>query len=129
MTLDNQLESPSVKIPIDARILVLCMAGSVRSPELKWILEQNGYKNVDYGGVGEDPVKKRATREMLEWANVIIAVAPDVAEMLANQYTLRGNQRIIGLEVYDIWDPITRTTPDLHEIGESLEKQIGSYLD
>lgn len=128
MTLEKQIETEEIKIPMHANILVLCMAGSVRSPLLKQILEQNGYKCVDYGGIGAGPVKRRATIGMLEWADVIVATAPDVAENLAIQYQLSEHQRLIELAVYDRWDPLTRRTPDNSEVAEALELQIWPYL-
>src|SRR3989338_7279425 len=123
MALENQL-----KIPRDAHVLALCAVGSVRSLELKYVLNQHGYTNVDFGGVAPGIIRKRATKQMFELADVIITVDPDVKRLLLEQYTPHTRQALVGLEVYDGFDPVTRQTPDLPDIGRQLEEQISPYL-
>ncbi len=123
MALENQL-----KIPKDSHVLAICATGLVRSPGLKDILEQHGYTNVSYGGVAPGITNKRATKEMLESADVIVVVDTDVRRWLLDQYHPKDKQKFVELEVYDDLDPVTGQTQDLPDINGNLEEQIALYL-
>lgn len=122
----NQMEIPT--IPREAEVLVVCSWGNFRSKELERILVHKHYLNVDRGGVETHEHGRRATSEMLEKAQYIIAVDPYVAKHLLGQYAPREDQVLILLQVPE-YNPVTRRNFDEEAIKERLAMQIAQYLE
>jgi len=91
------------KIPKDARILVMCVAGENRSPRGVEYLLSRGYENADFAAAGAGfPLDD--TQKRIGWAQVIITLDPRAARMLGPKYSITLNPRIINLDIPE-WTP------------------------
>lgn len=104
-----------------------------RSKFLSEYLSEKGYET-RYVGV-QDGVEREVTQSDIDWARVVIAVTPDIAERLRQKWELNG-RRLIVLNVND-WPPEWRGwEDDLKRWNEHqsqhtyplLAKQIDEYL-
>ena len=131
------------KIPADSKVLVVCASGVNRSPTLAWYLENQGYMNVSYGGVGyrageprdDGGIGRKVTQTEVDEADWIISVDNQVTALLRKQYEV-GQKQIVQLNLNDfptstfipgVWN-FSNMYPYLKNIENICKDSIGRYL-
>jgi len=141
MMLENQLT-----IPKNANVLTICMKGLVRSPALANILQNAGYKNINYGGTYPNIVDdyhypedinrvtigssepRKVTFGMLLWADFIISVDEEATGFMEQSYELGDHQKLIQLQVDERWSEELDRLKSLEDISAEIQEKIGPYL-
>lgn len=116
-------------------VLLVCNYGRNRSRHLAGYLESKGYAT-QFAGVS-DYTDNKVSQEMVDWADVIVCVKPEIAQRFKEMFTY-DTKRLIELDVEDRVAVLAPDNPNIsgdewvalqnNAVYPSLEEQINEHL-